>query len=238
MNHVSEHIIFVLYIDCIILKGCCIYFYCNAGKHFNDCRFQPIIIHVDQWHYRIIGSCFRPVTFKFSTLHHRNNCSWIINLITFQQITIVPFFYFIKILMIFFCKPSDFFFRKSYIRSKIACTQHCKFIKIIQCRLCFLFFNWQNSCQICQQNIFCRFRSFKDSSQKINIFILNLFARCFISDQRIPLIYNNDKSVSRCCINIRKCPVYCICFFHRYIRIIFFQFRNQIIIDIFHGCFR
>ena len=109
---------------------------------------------------------------------------------------IIPAFDFIKILMIFLRKFLYFILRKTNIRSQIARTQHCKLIKIIQCRLCFFFFYRKNTCKISKLNVFSWFSSFKHSPQEIDIRLLNLSICCRVSNQNIPFINNDNKLLS------------------------------------------
>ena len=131
MDHISQYIILTLNINSVIFECCCINFDRWAGKHFNDCCFQAIIIHVDKRHNRFIRGCFRPVTLIFSFQHYADNSSGIINLVIFQQISIIPFLYLIKILMVLIWQLLYFSFRKSDILRQNTWTYHGKFIKIV-----------------------------------------------------------------------------------------------------------
>ena len=196
MNHISKHIILAVNIYSIIFESCSINLHICTRKHFNNSCFQTIIIHINQRSNCFIRCRFGPITFKFSFQHHTYNRSRIINLIILQKITIIPAFDFIKILMIFLRKFLYFILRKTNIRSQIARTQHCKLIKIIQCRLCFFFFYRKNTCKISKLNVFSWFSSFKHSPQEIDIRLLNLSICCRVSNQNIPFINNDNKLLS------------------------------------------
>ena len=161
MNQIRKHIISVFKVYRIIGKCCCVQFHRRTGQHFNQCSLQPVKIHINQWNNCFIRACLRPVTSEFTFLHYTNHCFRIINCCIFQQISIIPSLYFLKIFLVCFAQLFYFIFCKPNIRCKITGLQHCKLIKIIQCRLCLLFFDRQNSCQISQLNILCWLSSFK-----------------------------------------------------------------------------
>ena len=56
MNQVRKHIIPICKTYRVILKGCHIHFYGCTRQHLDNCRFQAIKIHVDQWHNCLITS--------------------------------------------------------------------------------------------------------------------------------------------------------------------------------------
>ena len=161
MDHICQNIIFALDINGIVLEGSRVYFNFPTGKHFNDCRFQPIIVHVDKGNDCFIGSRFRPVALKLSLQHNADNSSGIINLVIPQQVTIVPLFYLVKVFVVLLAKILNFFFRKANERCQRAGTDHGKLIEVIQGRLRFFLFDWQNAGEVCKLNVFCRLCTFE-----------------------------------------------------------------------------
>ena len=133
MDQIRKHIISIFEVYRVIGKRRRIQFHRCARQHLNQCSLQPVKIHINQWNNCFIRACLRPVTSEFTFLHYTNHCFRIINCSIFQQISIIPSFYFFKIFLICFAQISYFLFRKSNIRRKVTGLQHCKLIKIIQC---------------------------------------------------------------------------------------------------------
>ena len=164
MDQISQNIIPILNLCRIIFKCCSINFYLRSRKHLNDGILQPIIIHTDQRHNHLIRSRFRPVASELSLRHNTHNRFWIINLIAIEQISVIPFFYFIKVSAIFSTEFLYLFLSKSDVGCKLICLKHGKLIKIINSRLRFFLFNRQNSSKICKLDIFGWLHAFKHTS--------------------------------------------------------------------------
>ena len=69
-----------------------------------------------------------------------------------QQVTIVPLFYLVKVFVVLLAKILNFFFRKANERCQRAGTDHGKLIEVIQGRLRFFLFDWQNAGEVCKLN--------------------------------------------------------------------------------------
>ena len=205
MDQIGQHIIPVRKAHRVVLESSRIHRNRRSGQHLNDRLPQSVKIHVDQRHHNLICSCLRPVALENIPQHNAHNRFRIIDLLTAEQITVIPPLHLCEIFAIFFTKFLYFRLRKSNVRRQPACIQHGKLIKIIKGRLCLHLLNWKNSGQIGKTDILCRFCAFEQPAQKIDILFLLLLPVRSIPDQHIPLIYDDNKFISGSFVHLRHC---------------------------------
>ena len=204
MNQISQDIILVHKTCRVILEGCYIHRDMIPRKHLNDSFLQPIKIHIDQRNNRFIRGRSRPVTLEIPLQHQIHNGIRIVNMLIAKLISIVPVSNRLEAPSVLHTQVFHFLLRKPHIRGKRTGTQHRILLKIVQCRLRSLLFNWKDPGQISKLKIFCRLCSLEQSTKKSNIFFLCPLIGGFITNQNIPFIDDHNEFYPCLCMKKGK----------------------------------
>ena len=116
MNQISQNIVPAIKIVHIILECTDINFYRITCQHFYNSCFQSVKVHIDQWDNCLIRPRLRPIASELIFQHHTDNRFRIIDLIIFQQISVIPSLNLLKVSMIFPAKLLHFTLSKTNMR--------------------------------------------------------------------------------------------------------------------------